>query len=1028
MRRIILYCILLLFTIGVKAVERQKLNFNAGWRLQTGDVAEASRPDFDDTRWQRVTLPYAFNGDEAFKKDIVDLTDTICWYRKTFSLGATDVSGKVFIEFEGVRQGADFYLNGHHLGFSENGVMACGFDLTPYIKEGENVLAVRCDNSWTYRDRVLDSRYQWNDRNFNANYGGIPKNVWLHITDLLYQTLPLYSDLGTTGTYVYATDFDIANRKAVIHVESQVRNEDTRERSFFLAVVLKDMDGNEVAAFNGNERITLKPGKTAIAKAEKEVQGLNFWSWGYGYLYTVETFLLDNLTISQSDNHEAAQSSNSKLSNRQIVKSSNDMVINRTGFRKTRFGEGKIWLNDRCLMVHGYAQRTSNEWPGVGLSVPAWLSDYSNGLMVESGANLVRWMHVTPWKQDIESCDRVGLPQAMPAGDAEKDVDGPRWQQRTALMRDAIIYNRNNPSILFYESGNESISREHMLEMKAIRDQYDPHGGRAIGSREMLDIDEAEYGGEMLYINKSKKHPMWAMEYCRDEGLRKYWDEWSYPYHKEGDGPLYRGKHATEYNHNMDQFAIEMVRRWYDYWRERPGTGTRVSSGGVKIVFSDTNTHHRGESNYRTSGVTDAIRIPKDAFFAHQVMWNGWVEPEKPQTFIVGHWNYPVGTVKPVYVVSTGDEVELFLHGRSLGKGKQSYRYLFTFEDVPYEPGTLEAVASDGSRYKLETAGEPYQLKLTTIENPEGTKADGADMVLFQVEVLDKEGRRCPLDDRMIHFQLWGEGKWIGGIATRNNQHLQRLDENRPEGLLDAAATKNISDNYVGAMSLPVECGINRILVRTTTNAGLIRLSAYADGVKPAYLEVKSEEVEKEKRLPQLTLNGLLTRGPTPLSPSYIEQAHSVNIVSAKAGFDADHASRSYDDNELSEWKNDGCLSTAWITYQLEKKAIIDDICLKLTGWRLRSYPLEIYAGKTLIWSGETERSLGYVHLTPTRRITSDEITIRLKGAGKDKDAFGGIVEVAEPAASELDLFKAKNGEDPKSELRIVEVEFIEGK
>ena len=1028
MRRFFLYCILLLFTIGVKAVERQKLNFNAGWRLQIGDVAEASRPEFDDTRWQPVTLPYAFNGDEAFKKDIVNLTDTICWYRKTFTLGVTDVSGKVFIEFEGVRQGADFYLNGHHLGFSDNGVMACGFDLTPYIKAGRNVLAVRCDNSWTYRDRVLDSHYQWNDRNFNANYGGIPKNVWLHITDLLYQTLPLYSDLGTTGTYIYATDFDIANRKAVIHVESQVRNEDTHERSFFLAVVLKDMDGNEVAAFNGNERITLKPGATAIAKAEKEVQGLNFWSWGYGYLYTVETFLLDNLTISQSDNHEAAQSSNSKLSNRQIVQSSNDMVINRTGFRKTRFGEGKIWLNDRCLMVHGYAQRTSNEWPGVGISVPAWLSDYSNGLMVESGANLVRWMHVTPWKQDIESCDRVGLPQAMPAGDAEKDVDGPRWQQRTALMRDAIIYNRNNPSILFYESGNESISREHMLEMKAIRDQYDPHGGRAIGSREMLDIDEAEYGGEMLYINKSKKHPMWAMEYCRDEGLRKYWDEWSHPYHREGDGPLYRGKPATEYNHNMDHFAVEMVRRWYDYWRERPGTATRVSAGGVKIVFSDTNTHHRGESNYRTSGVTDAMRIPKDAFFAHQVMWNGWVEPEKPQTFILGHWNYPVGTVKPVYVVSTGDEVELFLHGRSLGKGKQSYRYLFTFEDIPYEPGTLEAVASDGSRYKLETAGEPYQLKLSTIENPEGTKADGADMVLFQVEVLDKEGRRCPLDDRMIHFELWGEGKWIGGIATRNNQHLQRLDENRPEGLLDAAATKNISDNYVGAMSLPVECGINRILVRTTTNAGLIRLSAYADGVKSAYMEAESHRVEKEKYLPQLTLNGLLTRGPTPLSPSYTEQAHSVNIVSAKAGFDADHASHSYDDNELSEWKNDGRLTTAWITYQLEKKAVIDDICLKLTGWRLRSYPLEIYAGKTLIWSGETERSLGYVHLTPTRRIPADEITIRLKGAGKDKDAFGGIVEVAEPAAGELDLFKAKNGEDPKSELRIVEVEFIEGK
>jgi hypothetical protein len=1020
-QNLLLYLLLTLAT-SVQAVEREHVNFNAGWRLFVGDVPAASEAAFDDSGWLPVTLPYAFNGDEAFRKDIVDLTDTICWYRKAFTLhpqlfAPADASSsservlnaKVFLEFEGVRQGADFYLNGHHLGMSENGVMACGFDLSPYVTAGENVLAVRCDNSWTYRSRKHDSRYQWNDRNFNANYGGIPKNVYLHITDKLYQTLPLYSDLGTTGTYVYATDFDIAARKAVIHVESQVRNEDSRDRSFFLTVVLKDKDGNKVVVFNGNETITLHPGETAVAKAAHEVQGLHFWSWGYGYLYTVETYLRDKL---------------------ETATAANDKVVVRTGFRKTRFGEGKIWLNDRVMMVHGYAQRTSNEWPGVGLSVPAWLSDYSNGQMVASGGNMVRWMHVTPWKQDIESCDRVGLPQAMPAGDAEKDVEGARWTQRTELMRDAIIYNRNNPSILFYECGNESISREHMLEMKAIRDEYDPHGGRAIGSREMLDIDEAEYGGEMLYINKSKKHPMWAMEYCRDEGLRKYWDEWSYPYHKEGDGPLYRGKPALEYNHNMDQFAVEMVRRWYDYWRERPGTGTRVSSGGMKIVFSDTNTHHRGESNYRTSGVTDAMRIPKDAFFAHQVMWNGWVEPETPQTFIVGHWSYDTQHQaqlrKPVYVVSTGDEVELLLNGRSLGKGRQNYRYLFTFDDVPFEPGTLEAVASDGSRYQLETVGEPAQLKLTAIENPEGTQADGADMVLLQVEVIDKQGRRCPLDNRMIHFGLWGEAKWVGGIASRNNKDLQRADDNRPDGLLDAAATKNVSDNYVGAMSLPVECGINRVLVRTTPHQGEIHLSAYAEGLKPAYIELNSKEVSSEGRLPQLTLEGRLSRGETPLTPSYAEQARSVDIVSAKAGFDTDHASCSYDDNELSEWKNDGRLSTAWITYRLGRKAAISDICLKLTGWRLRSYPLEIFAGKQLIWSGETERSLGYIHLTPTKRVKTDEISIRLKGAGKDRDAFGGIVEVAEPAAGELDLFKAKNGSDTKSELRIVEIELLE--
>ncbi|MBR5092028.1 MAG: DUF4982 domain-containing protein, partial [Bacteroidales bacterium] len=433
----------------------------------------------------------------------------------------------------------------------------------------------------------------------------------------------------------------------------------------------------------------------------------------------------------------------------------------------------------------------------------------------------------------------------------------------------------------------------------------------------------------------------------------------------------------------------------------------------------------RGESNYRTSGVVDAMRIPKDAFFVHQVMWSGWVEPEEARTYIIGHWNRSMERGFPVYVVSTGDEVELFLNGKSLGKGKQSFRYLFTFDDVPFEPGTLEAVANDGSRYKLETAGQPCQLKLTALENPEGTKADGADMVLFQVEVLDKEGRRCPLDDRIIHFELSGQATWIGGIATRNNQALQRPNNHRPEGLLDAAATKNISDNCVGATTLPVECGINRVLVRTTTLPGDIHLIARAEGLPKAELSVKSEKRERGINNPP-QLRSRLARGETPTAPSYTEHARSIHIVSATAGYDTSHAAHSYDDNELTEWKNDGRLSTAWITYRLDRKTTVDDICLKLTGWRLRSYPLEVYAGKTLVWSGETPRSLGYVHLTPTRRVKTNEITLRLKGAGKDKDAFQGIVEVTQPATGELDLYNARNGEDTGNELRIVEIELLQ--
>ncbi|MDE5784508.1 MAG: DUF4982 domain-containing protein [Prevotella sp.] len=1002
MNRLVLSLTLLVLALTASAVERKKLNFNADWRLQVGDFTEAAKVDFDDCAWQQVTLPYAFNGDEAFKKDIVDLTDTVCWYRKHFVLTGQDLQGKVFIEFEGARQGADVYLNGQQVGFSDNGVMAFGFDLTPFANVGENVLAVRCDNSWQYRDRVLNSRYQWNDRNFNANYGGLPKNVYLHLTDKVYQTLPLYSNLQTTGTYIYATDFDIVARRATIHVESQVKNEDTKSRTFTLQTVVKDIDGKEVARFSSTP-ITLQPGQTSVVKAQQVVADLHFWSWGYGYLYAVETGLMEGSVYC-------------------------DLVTTRTGFRKTEFKDGLFYLNDRVLMVHGYAQRTSNEWPGVGISVPAWLSDYSNGLMVESGGNVVRWMHVCPWKQDVESCDRVGLIQAMPAGDAEKDVDGARWQQRTQLMRDAIIYNRNNPSVIFYECGNYRISKEHIEEMKQIRNEYDPNGGRAIGCREMLDRPEAEYGGEMLYINKSGTKPMWAMEYHRDEGLRKYWDEYSYPFHKEGDGPLYRNAPAKDYNHNMDALACSMVERWHEYWLERPGTGRRVNSGGVKIIFSDTNTHHRGESNYRTSGVTDAMRIPKDAFFAHQVMWDGWVSPENERTYIIGHWNYKPGTVKPVYVVSTADEVELFVNGKSVGKGERTHQWLFTFKDVKFEEGTLEAVGYTGqtktSDCKIETAGEPFQLKLTTIENPEGMKADGADMVLVQVEVVDRQGRRCPLDNRMVNFQLWGEARWIGGLATRNNKEYQQDDDtNRDKNLLDAANKKNVSDNYVGAMSLPVECGVNQVLIRSTTTAGEIGLSVCADGVRPTFINLHTQAAPAADVLPALTLKPSLVRGETPSTPSYEDRFVSVDIVNAQAGSNQQDVRKSYDDNELTEWKSDGERENAWVTYQLARKASISEMTLKLTGWRQKCYPLEVYAGKKKVWEGITPASLGYVHISIPQPVAAKDLTIRMVAPVQDSRKFGYVKELAGGVANELDRMKSAKG---KVELRIVEVDLLE--
>lgn len=961
------------------AVERTAFNFNPGWRLHVGDPTNAALPEFDDAVWKSVTLPRAWNEDDAFRVAIDKHTTGIAWYRKRFKLPADAAGKKVFLEFEGVRQGGEFFVNGKHIGRHENGAMAVGFDVTEFVKPApaENIVAVRTDNDWNYREKATNQRYQWSDRNFNANYGGIPKNVKLHVTDKLHQTLPLWSNLKTTGVYIYALDFDLPGKTATIHAESEVRNEHATPRPFTYEVTLLDMEGRVVKQFS-TAATTLASGESRFVKASARVSGLNFWSWGYGYLYTVETTL--------------------KVDGRAV-----DMVSTRTGFRKTEFGNGVVKLNGRVIQMKGYAQRTSNEWPALGNAVPPWLSDFSNGLMVESGGNLVRWMHIAAAKQDVESCDRVGLIQAMPAGDAEADVTGRRWEQRVELMRDVIIYNRNNPSILFYEGGNESISEAHMRELKALRDQYDPHGGRAAGCREMLASQVAEWGGEMLYINKSARLPFWATEYSRDEGLRKYWDEFSPPFHKDGQGPLYNNQNASSYNRNQDSHAIENVVRWYDYWRERPGTGVRVSSGGVNIIFSDSNTHYRGAENYRRSGEVDAMRIPKDGFWAHQVMWDGWVDVERPRAHIIGHWNYAPGVKKDVYVVSSAEAVELFLNGKSLGQGKQSSRFLFTFEKVEWQPGVLRAVGSDARGKKLcetekQTTGEAVALKLTATTAANGFKADGADVALIQVEVVDAQGRRCPTNLNLIEFTLSGPAEWRGGIAQGPG-------------------------NYILSSALPVECGVNRVLVRSLPQAGKITLVAKSAGLKATTLELESKPVlvadGLAKAFPADGLPSSFERGPTPATPSFKVTRVAVPIAGASAGVNSTNVTASFDDNELTSWANDNKLATGWISYELARPATLSEVTMKLSGWRQRSYPIRITVDGQEVYRGATPLSLGYVTL-PLRPVTGKTVKVELVDAAKVGDGFN-IRELA-------DQTNASTGDERQGRgtLSIVEIECYE--
>jgi hypothetical protein len=184
-----------------------------------------------------------------------------------------------------------------------------------------------------------------------------------------------------------------------------------------------------------------------------------------------------------------------------------------------------------------------------------------------------------------------------------------------------------------------------------------------------------------------------------------------------------------------------------------------------------------------------------------------------------------------------------------------------------------------------------------------------------------------------------------------------------------------------------------------------------------------STENGLSKQLPGADLVSNFKKGPTPQTASYIKKRNPVFIKNAIALSNNAAAYKSFDDNELTEWSNDGKISTGRITYALDKPSIINECVVKLTGWRSKSYPIRILADGKEVFKGNTLQSLGYITLDLIP-ILAKEITIELTGINSEKDTFNKIIEV--DPTKELDLFKDKTALDAKGQLRIVEIEFYE--
>src|SRR5882724_10110607 len=433
-------------------------SFNPGWKFFKGDVTNANQIAFDDSKWTDVSAPHTYNDVDSYTSLISHSGDDrhassiLTRYRKHFKLPAGAKDGKVFLEFEGLKQAGRFWMNGKFVGKYENGVTPLGLDLTGFVQFGnaDNVIAAKVDNSNDYKEEATGVGFEWMGRAFNPNYGGLNRDIWLHLTGKVYQTLPLYENLQTTGVYIFGSSFDIKGKTCDVNIESQVRNESGDQQSITLSAMVVDASG-KVCAKLESEASDLVNGQTETFEAKGKLTDAKFWSDETPNLYDVYSIL----TV------------NNKIVDVQKIK---------TGFRKVEYkggaGTGGIWLNDKFVWLTGYAQRSSDDWAGLGQAYPDWMHDFNAELIRSTHANYIRWMHVSPQAVDVRACDKAGIIEVCPAGDKEKDAVDRQWEQRVEVMRDSMIYFRNRPSIFFWEAGNNSIATVHLKELVDLQNQY----------------------------------------------------------------------------------------------------------------------------------------------------------------------------------------------------------------------------------------------------------------------------------------------------------------------------------------------------------------------------------------------------------------------------------------------------------------------------------------------------------------------------------------------------------------------------
>jgi beta-galactosidase len=748
MMRKLLTLLCLAIVVVMNGHPRETIRLDKGWKFSYGHASDPKKDfgcgteyfnyltkassihnegpyaqKFDDSNWQEVqiphdwvcTLPYASEASHSHGYKTVGWKypeTSVGWYRKTIAIPSDDLGKRLMLRFDGIFRNAQVWFNGFYMGTEPSGYVTQVYDITPYVKYGdENLICVRADatleEGWFYEG------------------AGIYRDVWLEKSAEV--------SVAPFGTFVFAK-LEKPYDTALLHIKTEVTNSGLTPQQYEVEQRLLDAEGHELVHANGHMS-TLKPKETRTTLHVMKIMNPHLWSPANPYLYKVETTVKVDGNVC-------------------------DVYETTTGLRDIAFdAERGFLLNGEPVKLKGVNMHQDHA--GVGAAIPDALQAWRIKQLKAMGCNAYRASHnpMTPALLDI--CDHEGI----------FVIDENRLMgindEHLRLLERMIKRDRNHPSIILWSDGNEEWGLENTVQgtrlAEAMREYtrlYDPTRPSTVANAGGVELIKGLNVVGFNYIiqndvdNRKRQNPSWRIvgteetTGCGTRGI--YFNLPDYP-----GRMVSMNRQPTPDTRNPIPNVIE---RGWKFYAERPWAAG---------LFYWTGFDYRGEPNPLSYpahdsefGILDYCGFPKDEAFYLKSWWT-----DEPTLHIFPHWNLQghEGEELELWAYSNCDEVELTVNGKKLGRQQMSKNGHLKWKAV-YQPGKVTAVGyKNGRRIMTQTIETTKPAYKTVLKSDRLTiAADGRDLAVITVEVQDHKGRIVPDACPKLSFQLQGAARILG--------------------------------------------------------------------------------------------------------------------------------------------------------------------------------------------------------------------------------------------------------------------------